>query len=84
MSILGSTNFVKKVCKILFLGKTSKLRDIVKTNIDNACDACGAQGFEELGCRLFRKSNCVEPHRSASSSVGVLSITWAMRASWRS
>jgi hypothetical protein len=42
VSILDGTNFVKEVCEILFLGKASKLGDIVEANIDNACDACGA------------------------------------------
>jgi len=40
--ILHGTNFVKEVCKILFLGKAGKLGDIVETNIDNACNTCGA------------------------------------------
>jgi hypothetical protein len=42
VSILDGTDFVKEICKILPLGKAGKLRDIVETNIDNACDACGA------------------------------------------
>ena len=67
MDILGTTEFSEEPSKVITLGESSELGDVVEPHVDQSTDSGPSQGVEKLGgaladkVRQFRAGTVIAP-----------------------
>ncbi len=67
VKVLGRTDLLQEVPKIVPLGEGGQLRRVVQSHVDESLYAGPLEDLEELGGAFFGKTDCVDFHSPVSS-----------------